>query len=111
VQFSITQTVPNTNRDLGIVTLADGRSLLEVLVSEGQVKLRDDAQKIENDVLVDKLRKYEDQARSAGMGVWNTTDDGHIDARYELPSSPQDFLEEHKGKQIAGESMFDPNVG
>lgn len=104
VQFTV-QPASNSGRDYGLVFLADGRSLLEVLVSEGQVRLRDDSHKGEKNALVEKLRVSEEQARNAGKGIWSTTDDGYIDARYDFPISAQSFLEEHKGSQITGEFL------
>jgi endonuclease YncB( thermonuclease family) len=43
IQFSVLYSIPNTNREYGIVYLGDGRKLPEVMVQEGWLKLRDDA--------------------------------------------------------------------
>jgi len=114
VQFNVLYTVAAITREYGLITLPDGRSLVETLVSEGIVKLRDDAGKrddqTENDTLVEKLRIFEDQARSAQKGVWNTSDDGQIDVKYEPPENPQAFLEEHKEHEIDGKLHIPPEV-
>lgn len=104
VQFNILYSVGTANREHGLVTLPDGSSLLETLVSEGMVKLREDAAKRsdqgEDGPFVEKLRIYEDQAQTAQKGQWSTDDDGLIDAQYDSPRDPHAFLEEHKEKHI-----------
>lgn len=114
VQFRVLYSVASMNREYGIVTLQDGRNLVELVVSEGVVKVRDDAgrreEQPEHETLIEKLRIMEDQAQTAGKGVWNADDDGKIEARYESPSDPDSFLEEHKGKKIDGELQI-PGVG
>ncbi|KAA8913870.1 hypothetical protein FN846DRAFT_37244 [Sphaerosporella brunnea] len=101
VQFTITNSA--TGREYGFITLPDGRSLLELVVAEGVVKVRDDAgrrdDQAEHEHLIEKLRIYEDQARSAGKGLWSRTEDGQIETKYEL-ESPSQFLEEYKGKAV-----------
>lgn len=96
-------------REYGLVTLPDGTSLVEVLVNEGVVKVRDDAGKHSeqagHEPLIEMLRIYEEQAKDAQKGTWNQEDDGLIDSTFESPSNPQEFLEEHKGRPIDGEDI------
>ncbi|KAI5279627.1 hypothetical protein KEM52_004319, partial [Ascosphaera acerosa] len=78
VQFSVLYTVPTSNREYGIVVLPNSpgpKTLPELCVAEGWVRLREDASRREpaNDetaAYLDKLAALESQAKAAGKGVW-----------------------------------------
>ena len=98
-------------REFGLVNLPDGQSVVEILVHEGTVKLRDDASKNASDpaseTVVEKLRVFEQQARDAGKGVWSSADDGVIATNYETPENTSDLLAQFKvagwrGRALAG---------
>jgi staphylococcal nuclease domain-containing protein 1 len=101
VQFTISGS--NAGREYGFITLPDGQPLLELVIAEGVVKLRDDAGKrdehAEHEHLIEKLRIYEEQARDAGKGVWSYSDDGRIELKYDL-EAPSKFLDEYKGMAV-----------
>jgi staphylococcal nuclease domain-containing protein 1 len=97
--------VPTTGREYGTVTLPDGRSLIELALEEGMVKLRDDGKREdepENEATLEKLRLLEANARAEGKGMWGDSQDGRIDSRYEAPEDPVQFLGRYKGKPIEG---------
>lgn len=103
VQFLRLYQVPTTGREYGTVTLPDGRSLIELALEEGMVKLRDDGKRedeLENEATLEKLRPLEASARAEGKGVWGVSQDGRIDSRYEAPEAPVQFLGTYKGKPI-----------
>lgn len=105
VQFLRLYQVPTTGREYGTVTLPDGRSLIELALEEGMVKLRDDGKRedeLENEATLEKLRPLEASARAEGKGVWGVSQDGRIDSRYEAPEAPVQFLGTYKGKPIDG---------
>lgn len=103
VQFLKLYQAPTTGREFGTVTLLDGRSLIELALEEGMVKLRDDGKRDDlpdNEATMEKLRLLENKARMEGKGVWSVSQDGQIDSRYESPNDPVQFLENYKGKPI-----------
>lgn len=107
ITFKVLYNVQQINREYGAVYLSNGQNLAELLVSDGIVRVRDDAGKRETEgseaeMMIQKLRIYEDQARTAGRGVWDPKDDGKVDVSYEAPISAKAFLEEYKGKTIDG---------
>lgn len=108
VTFQSLYTVPNINREYGIILFTNGQNLAEVLVEDGVVRVRDDAGRREDEsgdnALLEKLKIYEDQARTAGKGVWSTEEDGRVETRYEnlSPSEAQAMVEANKGKLIDG---------
>ena len=91
--------------------MPNGESLLEKTVSDGWVKIREDAGKRENqpdsEAMIEKLRVLEGTARIEGKGVWGTSDNGIIESKNESPPASEAvaFLEKHKGQVIAGELM------
>ncbi|GAM85623.1 hypothetical protein ANO11243_036300 [Dothideomycetidae sp. 11243] len=103
VQFSVLYNIPTpSSRDYGIVTLQDGRQLLDLVVSEGWVKLRDDAGKKEDSPqgieLLEKLQTLESKAKSESKGLWSSSIP-KIENEQEL-SDPKAFAEAWKGKTI-----------
>ncbi|WPH03239.1 Hypothetical protein R9X50_00611600 [Acrodontium crateriforme] len=106
IQFQVLYTIPQKTggapRDYGIVRLADGRQLPDLLVQEGWAKLRDDAdrkaetpQSIE---LLEKLQALEAHAKADEKGIWGANFK-RIENIREI-SDPKAFVEEHKGKPI-----------
>ena len=96
-------TIPTgAKRDYGIVKLQDGDPLPDAAVSEGWVKLREDAgrkdESEESKALLDLLELREAKARSDSKGVW-VTEDGRIENSYEV-SDPKEFAEKWKGKSL-----------
>ncbi|KAI9688611.1 MAG: hypothetical protein M1820_010231 [Bogoriella megaspora] len=103
VQFQVHYKIPTgVNREYGTVTLQDGTQLPDLLVTEGWVKLRDDAgRKDDSDAgtqLLEKLQALEAHAKADGQGIW-ANKGGNIDTSYEIPDAKA-FLEEWKGKNI-----------
>lgn len=98
-------------RDYGTVTLQGGQDLLELVVENGWVKLRDDAEKKDESVatlesgglLVPKFRELEMVAKSENRGVWSGSLQ-RIENVYEF-ASLAGFLDTWKGRSIEGESM------
>jgi len=95
-----------------MVLLPDGENLLERTVSDGWVKIREDAGKRENqpgsEAIIEKLRVLEGAAKIEGKGIWDTSDDGVIESKYESPPASEAvaFLEKYKGQAVAGELMY-----
>lgn len=104
IQFSVLYTIPNTKREYGIVYLQDGRRLPEEMISEGWLKLRDDAGRKEDSEealqQLDKLRLLEATARSEDKGIWSSGS-GRIEVSHDM-GDPQAFLETWKGKTVNG---------
>lgn len=104
VTFSVLYTTQG-NREFGLVTLPEGESLLEVLVSEGMVKVRDDAEKRDddsaNETLIGKLRIFEDMAKDAGKGIWGNPSESVV-TNYEHPMDGQEILDQIQGKAVEG---------
>lgn len=103
VRFQVLYKIPTgANREYGIVALPDRTVLPEQAVAEGWVKLRDDAgRKGESDEdaqILEKLQVLEARARADSKGLWAETG-GRINSTNEL-SNPQQFVEEHKGKEL-----------
>lgn len=108
VQFNVLYNIPTpSSRDYGTVTLSDGRQLLELVVGEGWVKLRDDAGKKEDTTqgteLLEKLRTLEDKAKAESKGLWNPSL-SRIENVPEL-SDPKAFAETWKGKPLDGKPL------
>ncbi|KAG8525806.1 uncharacterized protein KY384_000566 [Bacidia gigantensis] len=103
IQFAVLYTIPTgAKRDYGCVFLQSGEVLPEAAVSEGWLKLRDDATRKndsdESKDLLDKLIAQEEKARSAGKGLWSTKGES-IATSYELPDSKA-FADRWKGKSL-----------
>lgn len=83
--------------------LQDGQQLPELAVSEGYLKLREDAGKREeneeNIAVIERLKELEAKARSENKGVWATSGD-KIHTSYEL-TDPQAFVQRVKGQPLA----------
>lgn len=79
-----------------------GQTLPESAVSEGWVKLRDDAGRKEESeeakALLEKLELEEAKAKADSNGLW-AAGGGKVDASYEVPD-PKAFVEEWKGKSV-----------
>ncbi len=102
VQFKILYSIPTgVKRDYGTVVLQTGESLPDASVSEGWVKLRDDAgrkdESEESKRLLDLLELEEARAKAASKGLW-APEGGKIE-NYDLQNR-NDFLEEWKGKSL-----------
>ena len=105
VQFSTLYNIPTPSpRDYGTVTLQNGQQLLDLIVREGMVKLRDDAGKKEESSrgteLLERLQALEAHAKADEKGLWQTNIP-RIDNVHDL-SDPKTFVEAHKGKPIDG---------
>jgi staphylococcal nuclease domain-containing protein 1 len=103
IQFQILYTIPTgAKREYGTVKLPGGRELPDLCVSEGWVKVREDAgRRDESDetiALLDKLRDLESRARSESKGLWNT-DAPSIDMSYDV-ADPKGLVDSLKGAQI-----------
>ena len=103
IQFHVLYNIPTgVKRDYGIVTLQTGQTLPELALSEGWVKLRDDAgrkdESEEAKTLLEKLELEEAKAKADSNGLW-ASGSGKVDASYEVPD-PKAFVEEWKGKSI-----------
>ena len=91
-------------RENGIVHLP-GTNVLESAIAEGWVKLRETGKKDkseEEESLIAKLKGFEDQAKSAGKGVWSSENNGKIEAKQDISGKEKEFLEQWKGKDIDG---------
>ncbi|KAK0250750.1 hypothetical protein LTR91_014438 [Friedmanniomyces endolithicus] len=102
VLYNIPQKIGGGARDYGIVFLANGQTLPDLVVQEGWAKLRDDAdRKAESpqaSELLEKLTALEAHAKADGKGVWATAAK-HVQNVREIPD-PKAFVEEHKGEAI-----------
>ena len=103
IQFHVLYNIPTgVKRDYGIVMLQGGQKLPQIAVSEGWVKLRDDAGKKddseESTALLEKLELEEARAKADSKGLW-AEGGGMVETSYEIPD-PKAFAEEWKGKSI-----------
>ncbi|KAF8460328.1 hypothetical protein BDZ91DRAFT_739571 [Kalaharituber pfeilii] len=103
VQFGVLYEIPSGSREYGLITLHNGESVVELAVREGMLKVREEAGKREEvegvDILIEKLKLLERQAKDEGKGVWSSTDDGKIETGDGQLAS-QEFLDEWKGKRV-----------
>lgn len=117
VQFTVLYSIPTgVKRDYGTILLQSGESLPEAAVSEGWLKLREDAGRKDDSEdskgLLEKLELEEAKAKSNSKGVW-AANGGRIDTAYEI-ANPKDFVEQWKGKTLesivervlSGDRMF-----
>lgn len=88
--------------------LQNGQNLLDLVVGEGWVKLRDDAGKKEDTPhgteLLERLQALESRAKADDKGLWGK-DSSKIENLNEL-SDPKAFVEQWKGQPI--DSKFLP---
>lgn len=116
VQFTVVYNIPTgVKREYGTVVLQSGESLPEAAVSEGWVKLRNDASRKddseESKSILEKLELEEAKAKAGSKGVWDSG--GIIDTTYDIPD-PKEFVEQWKGKSLesiiervlSGDRMF-----
>lgn len=91
-------------RENGIVHLP-GTNVLESAISEGWVKLRESGKKDkseEEETLLAKLKGLEEQAKSAGKGVWSPDNNGKVEVKNEITGKEKEFFEQWKGKDADG---------
>lgn len=105
MQFQVIYTIPTgAKREYGIVKLPNsgGKTLPELSISEGWVKVRDDAgrrdESEETAALLDKLRDLESRARAESKGLWASSG-GNIETTYEI-SEPRELVDSLKGTYI-----------
>lgn len=103
VQFKVLYNIPTgVKRDYGTVTLQSGESLPEAAISEGWVRLRDDAgrkdESEESKTLLEKLELQEAKAKHESKGTW-APDGGKLETAYEIPDAKA-FVEQWQGKKV-----------
>src|SRR2546423_191136 len=102
INFETLYQIPSTKREYGKVMLPTGSELPDLLVSEGWVKVREDAGLKEADedavAYLEKLRSLEGQAKSSAKGVWATSG-GKTDVSYDVPD-PNALVAEYSGKKV-----------
>ena len=103
VQFKVSYNIPTgVKRDYGTVILQSGESLPEAAVSEGWVRLRDDAgrkdESEESSSLLEKLELQEAKAKHESKGTW-AAEGGKLETTYEIPD-PKAFVKEWQGKSV-----------
>ena len=103
VQFKVLYAIPTgAKRDYGIVKLQSGDPLPEEAVSEGWVKLREDAgrkdESEESKALLELLELKEARAKSESKGVW-ASENGRIENTFEIPDA-KEFAEKWKGQPL-----------
>ena len=107
IQFQVLYNIPTgVNRDYGKVFLPNGQSFPDACVSEGWVRLRDDAAKKmeESDLsraMIEKLELEQAKAKADSKGLWSTDEDGRLETQYDL-SDVKAFVEENKSKTLSG---------
>ena len=104
--FKPLYTIPSTKREYGLVAVppGGGPQFPERAVSEGTVRLRDDAgRKDESDEaarLLERLGVAEARAKADEKGVWAEAG-GKVDCSYEVQDAKA-LLEANKGKVLDG---------
>ncbi|RMY99927.1 hypothetical protein D0862_06913 [Hortaea werneckii] len=102
VLYVIPQKVGGANREYGIVQLANGQQLPDLIVQEGWAKLRDDAErKAESPAaaeLLEKLQALEAHAKADEKGLWAVKPKQIQNVR-EIPDTKA-FVESHKAGSI-----------
>ncbi|KAK4561287.1 hypothetical protein LTR86_004604 [Recurvomyces mirabilis] len=102
ILYNIPQKTGGGSREYGIVNLANGQTLPDLIVQEGWAKLRDDAdRKAESpqaSELLERLTALEAHAKADEKGVWASKPSNIQNVR-EL-SDAKAFAEEHKGEPI-----------
>jgi staphylococcal nuclease domain-containing protein 1 len=82
-----------------------GTNVLESAISEGWIKVRESAKKDKSEdeeTLLAKLKGLEDQAKSAGVGVWSSGSNGKVEVNPDISGKEKEFYEQWKGKDIDG---------
>ena len=103
IQFRVLYTIPTgAKRDYGTVKLQSGDPLPEGAVSEGWVKLREDAgrkdESEESKALLELLELREAKAKAESKGVW-ASEAGRIENTHEISDAKQ-FVEKWKGQPL-----------
>ena len=103
IQFNVLYNIPTgVKRDYGTVTLQGGQSLPEAAVTEGWVKIREDAARKddaeESKSLLEKLELQEAKAKADSKGVWAGSS-GKLETAYDIPG-PAAFADQWKGKSL-----------
>lgn len=97
-----TSVTADRKRDYAVLFLRDGHMLPDAAVSDGFLKIRDDAEKKAEDDdgkdALGKLQIYQATARAENRGIWNT-EVPRIQTSYEL-SDPQEAFQRWKGKSL-----------
>src|SRR5437762_106077 len=91
-------------RENGILFLP-GTNVLESAISEGWVKLRESGKKDkseEEETLLAKLKGMEDQAKSAGKGVWSSESNGKVEVKHDVSGKEKELFDQWKGKDVDG---------
>jgi staphylococcal nuclease domain-containing protein 1 len=107
VKFSVQYTVATITlpRENGTVLLP-GVNVLETAVSEGWVKLREGGgrkeKSEEEETILARLKELEEQAKTAGKGIWGGQERGRADVSQSVGGQEKKFLEQWKGKDIDG---------
>lgn len=101
VRFEVLYSIPTTKREYGKITVPNGPTLPDDLVSEGWAKVREEAGRKEEDeatlAYLEKLRAAEGDAKGAGKGLWGKG--GQIESISDIPD-PNALVQQYKGKQI-----------
>ncbi|KAK9313685.1 hypothetical protein V1524DRAFT_183116 [Lipomyces starkeyi] len=98
VQCEILYTIPTTNREYGVVYLANKVSVNEQLISAGTVRVRQTTAKesAEPNELLEKYRSLESAAKEGAVGLWAPEIDSYTKF-YDLPAG---FADRYKGQQL-----------
>jgi staphylococcal nuclease domain-containing protein 1 len=106
VQFSVAYTVSSMTppRENGTIFLPGGVNVLENAVAEGWVKVREQSGKKEKseeeEATISKLKALEEQAKTAGKGVWGSG--GKVETKGDVAGKEKELLEQWKGKDVDG---------
>lgn len=101
ISCEVLYTIPTTKREYGRVRLPTGSELPDAAVSEGWLKVREDAGKKDTEdtlVYLDTLRDQESRAKTSSKGVWAASGDD-LKASYEV-ADPVALVEENKGSKV-----------
>lgn len=103
VQFKVLYNIPTgVKRDYGTITLQGGESLPEAAVTEGWVRMREDAgrkdESEESKALLEKLELQEARAKHEAKGTW-ASEGGKLETTYEIPDA-QSFVEQWQAKSV-----------
>jgi staphylococcal nuclease domain-containing protein 1 len=114
VQFRVLYKIPTgANREYGILSLPNKTQLPDLAVSEGWLKLRDDAGRKDDSEeaaqVLEKLQMLEARARADSKGIWQDSPQ-RINSSSEV-SDPKQLVDENKGKDISGKTEFCGQLG